>query len=95
MVVTEGSPTFMGVSASFLFIPTYLLKHIGHKKKISILKLCLCYARLSTKGGKFRLSSCFQVDSCRGLLELSRLRDCLDWPSFSSGVLDFGKSISG
>lgn len=69
MVVTEGSPMLMGVVASFLFIPTYLLKHIDHKKKVSILKLCLYYAIFSAKG-EIRLHNCFQVDRREGVLEL-------------------------
>lgn len=44
------APNIDGCFSIFLFIPTYLLKHFGHKKKVSILKLCLYYAILSTEG---------------------------------------------
>lgn len=75
MVVTEGSPTLMGVLASFLFIPTYLLKHFGHKKKVSILKLCLYYAILSTEGEDqaAQLFSDRQMGGCFGTLAIERV----------------------
>lgn len=68
-------------------MPTYLSRHFGHAKRISILKRYMPDFPLKMK--KFRLGGPFQT--CRYEVFW---RECLECSSFSSNVLDLGESIS-
>lgn len=78
---------------SIFFMPTYLPRYFGQEKRISILKLCLCFVGLPAENEKFRLAVVFRQADV-GLSELWQLRQCLDHPCFSSDVLDLGENIS-
>lgn len=80
-LVPEGYPTFSGCFSIF-FMPTYLPRHFGQEKRISILKLCLCFVGLPAENEKFRLAVVFRQAGV-GLSELWQLRECLDHPCFS------------
>lgn len=62
----KGYPTLSGCFSIF-FMPTYLSRHFSQEKRISILKLCLCYVRLPAKNEKFSLGICFQTGRCGSL----------------------------
>lgn len=68
-------PQYLGdVLAYFFFMPTCLSRHFGQEKRMSMLKLCLFQAQLSTNNGKFRLGS-FLMGRCEsfGTLAIERV----------------------